>query len=516
MRGIDDANDSLRKLSQDSLSKQELTSKVIALIYESDLGYASLKILGSIQEDDVLVVRDNDRHNYGDLVLAIPGLGDDSTYQMAEFNPETSLVDTTTFEINLVSNEPALDGKLDWTIGAFYMEHEIENHIRGYRDNDLDGNIKYVCGEPFADPSYCYTHDFGIPGRFDVFAAEFDFVTDAYPSRESYSIYGQTSYSVSDTFRLISGIRYSEDTFETDVTNFFNVDPFQAEGTGDEVTGRITGEFDVAEATMAYLSFSTGFKPGGTNLTYGFADDNAPPMVFQTFEPETVDSIEFGLKTDLNDGNARANIAVFSYDYENLQFQATDPDPYRGGVANIPESEMSGVEIEFTALVSDSLTFDMNLGFLSTEVTSDYDVLDNVDAYQYFFGEEDLRYGLRENVKGNDLAKTPDVTADASFTYETVSSSGNEITTVFQFVRRGEFMQRVSNNPIVDKVPYYQIYNLKVGVDFKNNFGLDVLLLNMTDEDGINSSMTDVFGVAATGVELIPPRQIMTRISYDF
>ena len=121
-------------------------------------------------------MRDNDRHNYGDPVLAIPGLGAGSTYQMAEFNPETSLVDTTSFEINLVSNEPALGGKLDWTIGAFYMEHEIENHIRGYRDNDLDGNIRYVCGESFADPSYCYTHDFGIPGRFDVFAAEFDFL----------------------------------------------------------------------------------------------------------------------------------------------------------------------------------------------------------------------------------------------------------------------------------------------------------------------------------------------------
>ena len=107
-------------------------------------------------------------------------------------------------------------------------------------------------------------------------------------------------------------------------------------------------------------------------------------------------------------------MAVFSYDYENLQFQATDPDPYRGGVANIPSSEMSGIEIEFTALISDSLTFDMNLGFLDTEVTSNYDVLDNVDAYQYFFGEEDLRYGLRENVKGNELAKTPDFTADAT------------------------------------------------------------------------------------------------------
>ena len=178
---------------------------------------------------------------------------------------------------------------------------------------------------------------------------------------------------------------------------------------------------------------------------------------------------------------------------------------------------MSGFEIEFTALISDSLTFDINLGFVDSEVSSNYDVLDNVDAFQYSTeGEELIRYGLRENIKGNKLAKTPEVTADASFTYETVLPSGNEISTVFQFIRRGEFMQRVSNNPLVDKVPYYQIYNFKVGVDFKNNLGVDFLLLNMTDEDGINSSMTDVFGIAATGLEFIPPRQVMTRISYDF
>jgi hypothetical protein len=28
--------------------------------------------------------------------------------------------------------------------------------------------------------------------------------------------------------------------------------------------------------------------------------------------------------------------------------------------------------------------------------------------------------------------------------------------------------------------------------------------------------MTDVFGVAATGQEFIPPRQFMTRLNYDF
>ncbi len=518
IRGIDDQSSNMRKLSQDTISKQELTSSVFALTYENDLGYANLRVLASVQEDDMLVVRDNDRHNFGDAVLSIPGLGSTATYQRAEFNPETSKVDTKTLEINLISNEPAMDGRLDWTVGAFYMEHEIENHIRGYRDNDLTGQLKYECSESFADQAYCYTHDPGIPGRFAVFdaTADWDFVTDSYPSRESYSVYGQTTYSFTDTFRLVSGLRYSEDTFTTDVTNFFNVESFQEEGTSDEITSRITGEFDVADSTMVYLTFSKGFKPGGSNLTFGFTDDNAPPMVFPTFEAETVDSTEIGIKTDLLNGQARVNIAAFLYDYENLQFQATDPDPYRGGVANIPESEMSGVEIEFTGLISDSLTFDMNLAFLDSEVTADYDVLDNVDAYQYFFGEEDLRYGLRENVKGNKLAKSPEFTADLSLVYETELASGNNMTAIMQYVKRGEFEQRVSNNPAVDSIPAYDIFNLTVGIDFMNSVSVDFMLLNATDEDGINSSMTDVFGVAATGLELIPPRQIMTRISYDF
>ena len=121
MRGIDDQTSGMRKLSQDTVSQHELSSMVVAAIYESDLGYANLKIIASVQEDDVLVVRDNDRHNYLDPVLSIGGLPAGSTYQRAEFTPETSLVDTSTFEINLVSNEPALNGKLDWTNFTWIM-----------------------------------------------------------------------------------------------------------------------------------------------------------------------------------------------------------------------------------------------------------------------------------------------------------------------------------------------------------------------------------------------------------
>ena len=524
MRGIDDTSGDARRLSQDTISNHDLTSMVVAAIYENDLGFANLKVMASIQDDDISVTRDNDRHNFGDLVGVIPGLGSGATYQRAEFAPETSIVETNTFEINLVSNEPIF-GALDWTVGAFYMEHDIENHIRGYRDNNNDGQITYECSSPLAVIGSCYEHDYGIPGRFAVFDAEYDFVTDAFPSRESYSIYAQTTYSFNDDFRLVSGIRYSEDTFTTNVSNFYNVDVFEAAGEVDKVTGKVVGEYDLSDQTMAYWSFSQGFKPGGSNLTYGYTEAEdiiaerpvAPAMVSQTYQSETIEAFEVGIKTDLLDGKARANIALFTYDYDNLQFQATDPDPYRGGVANIPQSEMNGIEVEFTALLSDSLTMDMNLAFLDSEVTSSYEVLDNVDVYQYFFGEEDLRYGLREDVKGNKLAKSPEFTADINLTYETTLSSGNEFSSIVQFVRRGDFEQRVSNNTLVDSIDSYNLFNVTASIDFvSSNTGIDFMLLNIADKDGINSSMTDVFGVAATGLEYIAPRQFMVRFRREF
>ena len=58
----------------------------------------------------------------------------------------------------------------------------------------------------------------------------------------------------------------------------------------------------------------------------------------------------------------RANISAFYYEYQNLQFQSTDPDVYRGGVANIPESEMSGLEVELIGLISESLSLICSTG----------------------------------------------------------------------------------------------------------------------------------------------------------
>ena len=522
MKGLDDATSDPRKLAQDSRSEYELSSEIIGAILDVELGFAGLKILASKQEDDIYVMRDNDRHNLGDVHASGPLAG--IPYIPAEYRPETSVVDTTTFEVNLISNEP-LNGKIDWILGALYFDHEIANSIYEVKDVNNIKQVDQIDGvyTPYVHDPICATDPFaGV--CFAAYDAELGFVSEAYPTRESKSLYGQATYNVREDMRFIFGLRYTEDSFSSDVTNFFGLQTYLIEDEIDETTGRVAIERDIDEDTMIYASYTKGFKPGGSNLTFGYPEDDegfgaqpAPQLIFPLFESEIIDAYEFGIKTDLLEGRMRANISAFSYDYENLQFQSTDPDIYRGGVANIPESEMSGLELELIGVLSDSLTMDLRVAFLDTEITADYEALDNIKAERYFFGEEPLRYALRENIKGNQLAKSPEFTANLGLQYVTELESGRTLRSTAELIHRGDFQQRVFNSPFVDKVDEYTVLNFTASLDLNDdNWGLDLMLLNATDEDGMNSAMTDVFGVAGTGIELIPPRQFMGRVSYEF
>ena len=522
MKGLDDPTPNPRELAQDSASDYQLSSEVLAAILNIELGFADLKVLTSSQEDDIYVSRDNDRHNFGDVHGSGPLQG--IPYIAAEYRPETSVVETTTFEVNLISNEPIND-KIDWIIGALYFDHEIANAI--YEVKDVN-NIKLLdqmdgAFTPYVHAPICATDPFaGI--CFAAYDAELGFVSEAYPSRESLSIYGQATYNVQDNLRYIFGMRYTEDSFSSDVTNFFGLQTYLIEDEIDETTGKFAIEHDVDEDTMVYASYTKGFKPGGSNLTFGWPEDDeqnfgakpAPQLIYPLFNSEIIDAYELGLKTDLMDGRMRANVSAFMYDYENLQFQSTDPDVYRGGVANIPESEMSGIELELIGIISDTLSMDLRISTLDTEITSDYEALDNIKSELYFFGEEPERYALRENIKGNKLAKSPEFTANFGLQYNGVSKAGLPVKSTFELIHRGDFQQRVFNSPFVDQVDSYTIVNLTYSTETSDSTGVDFMILNAFDKDGVNSAMTDVFGVAGTGIELIPPRQFILRVRKNF
>ena len=522
MKGLDDPTPNPRELAQDSASDYQLSSEVLAAILNIELGFADLKVLTSSQEDDIYVSRDNDRHNFGDVHGSGPLQG--IPYIAAEYRPETSVVETTTFEVNLISNEPIND-KIDWIIGALYFDHEIANAI--YEVKDVN-NIKLLdqmdgAFTPYVHAPICATDPFaGI--CFAAYDAELGFVSEAYPSRESLSIYGQATYNVQDNLRYIFGMRYTEDSFSSDVTNFFGLQTYLIEDEIDETTGKFAIEHDVDEDTMVYASYTKGFKPGGSNLTFGWPEDDeqnfgakpAPQLIYPLFNSEIIDAYELGLKTDLMDGRMRANVSAFMYDYENLQFQSTDPDVYRGGVANIPESEMSGVELELIGIISDTLSMDLRISTLDTEITADFEALDNIKAEFGFFGDEPERYAQRENLKGNKLAKSPEFTANFGLQYNGVSKAGLPVKSTFELIHRGDFQQRVFNSPFVDQVDSYTIVNLTYSTETSDSTGVDFMILNAFDKDGVNSAMTDVFGVAGTGIELIPPRQFILRVRKNF
>ena len=522
MKGLDDPTPNPRRLAQDSASDYQLSSEVLAAILNVELGFADLKILGSIQEDDIYVSRDNDRHNFGDVHGSGPLEG--IPYIAAEYRPETSIVDTKTLEVNLISNEP-INEKIDWIIGALYFDHKIANAI--YEVKDVN-NIKQVdlmdgAFTPYVHDPICATNPFaGI--CFAAFNAELGFVSEAYPTRESLSVYGQATYNAQDNLRYIVGMRYTEDSFSSDVTNFFGLQKYLIEDEIDEKTGKFAVEYDVDGDTMVYASYTKGFKPGGSNLTFGYPVDDeqnfgaqpAPQLIYPIYKSEIIDAFELGLKTDLMEGRMRANVSAFMYDYENLQFQSTDPDVYRGGVANIPESEMSGVELELIGILSDSLSMDLRISTLDTEITADYEALDNIKSELYFFGEEPQRYALRENIKGNRLAKSPEFTANLGLQYNGELKSGVPLRATAEVIHRGDFQQRVFNSPFVDQVDSYTIVNLTTSIEISDTSGVDFMILNASDKDGVNSAMTDVFGVAGTGIELISPRQFIFRVRKNY
>ena len=503
-KGIYDPTPGARNLAQDSLSSYELESQLYSLTLEWDLGAVTLKSLTSYQNDDIAIQRDNDRHDYRTLPPFF--------LLQSYFDPETNEQKTTTQEFNLISNEPAF-GRLDWVAGIFYLDTEVDISILERLDFGFDGVF-----DPFTlDDIYAYGGDVG-------------FISDSKPERESISLYGQGTWSLTDRSRLIGGLRYTEDEVYSAVTNFYGREGTEIlEIESEKVTGRLALEVDLGDATMLYASYTRGFKPGGSNLTFGREVVVSPIVVLPVFEEETIDAYELGLKTDLADGRVRLNGAAFFYTYDNLQYQATDPEVFQGGVGNIPESEIMGAELELGAFLSDSLIFDARLAWLDTEITASHLALDNVaseaatnallaQGLNLFSPEvERARAAQIADVQGNELAKTPGFTANLALTYSHALAAWGDIEGTLSYTHRGDFRHRIFNNPLTDEVDGYDTVDLLVRLlPSDANWRLELIGKNLTDEDGINARFTDVFGVGATGDQFIPPRQLMVRVGLDF
>ena len=504
-KGILDTTPDPRELAQDFPQFWELNATFASVTIEYELDDYIFKSVSSMQDDTLDLKRDNDRHDLN----ALPPF----TILPAAYDPWHNNQRTLTQEFLLTSTTPLLDA-IDWIAGYFYFQSDVS-----------------IVLEEFID--------FGADGVFDPFTVEevrafalgdYGFITDADRQRRAHSIYFEGNYNVDERTRVIAGLRLSQDGVESEISNFYGRSGVDTQSTSSRtLTGRFSFERDLSDLSMLYLSLVRGYKPAGSNLTFGREAEIAPIVVLPTYEKEVVNTVEVGLKSDFLDRRVRMNASIFQYDYQNLQYQATDPEVFEGGVNNIPDSQITGAEFEVIALLTDHLDVDLRVSMLDTAITSHHRSLDNVasDATtnallaQGFalFGSE-IQRARAENivdVMGNELAKSPRSTVSFGINYERAIFDIGQLLVSVQMNRRGSYQYRIFNNPDTDIVPEYTTINAIGRFEPQNgNWYVTLRVINATDNDGVNARFTDVFGVGASSEELIPPRQLLVGFGLSF
>ena len=146
---------------------------------------------------------------------------------------------------------------------------------------------------------------------------------------EAFAGFGQTSYSVTDQFRLIGGLRYTHETKTLNGTDYegapslscpVGVLPQVGPAGGcvdflingrygaDKTNYRAGIEYDAARESMLFATVATGFKSGG--LSYS----NLPP-----FRAEELTAYTLGAKNRFLDDKLQINAEAFYWKYDNHQ-----------------------------------------------------------------------------------------------------------------------------------------------------------------------------------------------------
>ncbi len=135
----------------------------------------------------------------------------------------------------------------------------------------------------------------------------------------------------------------------------------------DSVSWRFAANYSLDSDTSVYASYSRGFKAGSFPTLGGFNHVQFNPVV-----QEQVDAFELGFKATVADGAAQINAAAFYYDYTDKQLLTKVPDEIFGrlfALRNVPESTVTGAEIDIQWMLSDEFTITAAASYVDTEIT---------------------------------------------------------------------------------------------------------------------------------------------------
>ncbi|MEI9993012.1 MAG: TonB-dependent receptor [Rhizomicrobium sp.] len=240
-------------------------------------------------------------------------------------------------ELRLVS--PA-DAKIAYVVGAYF----VDSHLTASGDQAGSFNMPYL---------YCCGYTFG-----NSFAM--------HGNSESYAIFGQATYPLTDALSLIGGLRFTHDAVSADNAKFVtpgsvgaigSVDPLAGSAGHSDLSGKLGVQYAVDSDWMFYATASKGYKGPAIN-------DQAPdPTVPLVVKPEFVYNYEIGTKRSLLGDRLQVAATIFYEDIRDYQMQIQDTATARSYFGNARAVNVRGLDLSVFGNVTDTLYLSGGLNY---------------------------------------------------------------------------------------------------------------------------------------------------------
>ncbi|WP_339724206.1 TonB-dependent receptor [uncultured Paraglaciecola sp.] len=309
--------------------------------------------------------------------------------------------------------------------------YEDENSSHEVQFNYVGDGLSLVGGVYYYDGESCGQFEavLGFLGRAAFSTPGLTREVSGCNNSESTAVYVQGSYDITEQLSLTLGARYTDEEKQATVNNglvFDNVYPesgwipgyvrpsgdivpqvLGSDSNGDGVldapsvaswsrfTPRVGLEYQVDRDLMFFASYSQGFKSGTYNPR---ATVNEPAA-----NPEIVDSIEVGMKSDWSD-SLRVNLTAFSLDHKDRQYigviPSEDETVLNQYLANVAATSGTGIEAEISYIATDNLTVDIAIGTYDEKIEENNAVppllgISNTPAYTFNLA---LNYVLESDI----------------------------------------------------------------------------------------------------------------------
>lgn len=429
---------------------------------------------------------------------------DDVGLDAATFDADTHIV-----EVRWDIND---DFKFDYIFGSWKTAEVIRGDWDGtpellfhtdrpgdYAQTSHEVRVAYDADGAFSGVLGAYLWDSNYEARlrsyigFAVPNVVLDLPQTTNQTTDSWAIFFEGDYAISDALKLTLGARFSRDEKTTDQVGVVLA---AAEQSWKKFTPKVALTYALNDDSMIYATYSQGYRSGGFN---GRVDDKLTAE--KPYNEEVVDNFELGFKSTFLDNTLRLNGAAFVMKYKDKQEEIQLPSLTSGTgqvtlVANASTATIKGIELDAQYVPMAGLTIRANLGLLKT----DYDTF----VFDGGMGLVDYSH--------LDFRRSPKVSANLGANYDW--DIGEGVATVGgSWHLLGAYQTDFFNEVWLNNDAAQNLVDANIGYTI-NNVQINLYARNIFKEDGytIGYKVANLWSYAATRA----PRTFGVEVNYRF